>query len=228
MRRSLGRHAVSQTDRGNQLWLLRGERLACVAFIAWLQLVGLVTHSELHHLLHAAPIFFLLLRPASVSRHFTGVLAGYAWVFMLAIVTPMLHDAIILGYVFTHPERPYTWLAPVAAVLAAAWAASNLALLAQRSRFLLPSGLVGIGLIIVLAWVQPYISVAFEVPLQRTLAGQYAWGLALLFETAVVLALPAWSTFRLNPALRLSARFVASQAAYWVLFVAAMVAGLLC
>jgi hypothetical protein len=209
------------------LRLFRCERVACAAFVAWLQLVGVVTHSVLHHLLHAAPILLLLLLRPSPSRHFTGVLAGFAWVFMLAVVTPMIHNAIILGYAFTHPERPYTWLAPVAAVLAAIWASLNLALLAQRPRLLLPTAPAGVGVIVLLAWVQPYISVAFEIPLERTLAGQYAWAIALLLQTAVVLALPAWLTFRLSPALRLCASFAALQAAYWIFFVTAMVAGLL-
>lgn len=201
---------------GDLLGLLRCERVACVAFIAWLQLVGLVTHSVVHHLLHAAPIVVLLLWRPTPSRHFTGILAGFAWVFMLAIVTPMLHYAIIRGYAFTQPDRPYTWLAPIAALLAVAWAACNLAILVQRPRFLLPTGLVGIGLIPLLAGVQPYISVAFEVPLERTLAGQYAWALVLLVELPVVLGLPAWLIFRLNPALKLTATFVVSQTGYWI------------
>jgi len=208
-------------------WLVCCERLTCAALIAWLQLVGVVTHSVVHHILHAAPLVPLLLLRSSPSRCFTGVLAGFAWVFMLAIVTPMLHHAIILGYAFTHPERPYTWLAPVAALLAATWAAFNAALLNQCPRSVFAAGLVGIGLIVVLASVQPYGSVAFEVPLERTLAGQYAWAIALLLEAAVVLVFPAWCTFRLNPALRLSASFVGGQIAYWVCFVGAMVAGLL-
>ena len=119
------------------------------------------------------------------------------------------------------------WLAPVAAVLAAAWASFNMALLAQRPRFVLPTVLMGMGLIVLLAWVQPYISVVFEVPVKRTIAGQYAWALVLLLQAPVVLGLPAWSIFRLNPALRVTASFVALQTAYWVFFVAAMVAGLL-
>lgn len=223
----LGRHAVIQADRRDLIWLLGCERLVCAAFVAWLQLVGLVTHTVLHHLVQAVPIVLLLFLCPSPSRHFTGVLAGFAWVFMLAIVTPMLHDAIILGYAITHPEEPTMWLAPVAALVAAAWAAFNLAALAQRPRFLLPTGLVGIGLIVVLAWIQPYITVAFEVPLTRTLAGQYAWALVLLLEAPVVLVLPAWYLFRLNPALRLCPSFVALQTAYWIFFVAAVVAGLL-
>jgi hypothetical protein len=218
---------ASRSDRSALLWLLRGEWLACAALVAWLQLVGVVTHSVVHHLLHAAPVLLLLFLPGSASRYFTAVLAGFAWVFMLAVVTPMLHHAIILGYAFTQPERAYTWLAPVAALIAVAWAACGLALLAGRSRLLLPTALSGIGAMVLLAWVQPFISIAFEVPLEGTLAGRYVWAPLLLLEAAVVLVLPAWSIFRLNPALKLSAPFVAAQTAYWIFFVAAMVAGLM-
>lgn len=209
------------------LWLRLGERLACVALVAWLQVVGVVTHSVVHHILHAAPVALLLLVPASAARHFTGVLAGYAWVFMLGVITSMLHNALIRGYVLTHPHIPYTWLAPVAAVLAVVWAALNAARLRQRPRLVVPVALLGLALIFLFAWAHPAWSSAVNYPVDRTLEGRYAWGLVVLLETAVALAVPAWAASRLNRELKWTRRFVAWQVAYWVFFVAAMIAGLL-
>lgn len=207
--------------------LLACERIACILLVGWLQIVGVRTSSVVHHLLHAAPLALLLVVPASPARHFTGVLAGYLWVFMLGVVSPMLHNALILGYILTRPEVPYTWLAPVAAILAATWAAGNAALLAGRPRWFAPGLLAGAGLIGLFAWAHPYLALAFEHPLEQVLAGGYAWVAVLLVETAVVLAVPAWCAFRLSPVLRVSTSFVAWQVTYWVFFVAAMVAGLL-
>src|SRR5262249_10160190 len=128
------------------------ERIACILLIGWLQVVGVRTGSVVHHLLHAAPLALLLVVPASPARPFTGLLAGHLGVFMLGVVSPMLHNALILGYILTRPEVPYTWLAPVAAILAAAWAAGNAALLARRPRWFAPGLLAGVGLIGLFAW----------------------------------------------------------------------------
>jgi hypothetical protein len=207
-------------------WLRAGERVACAVLIGWLQVVGVRTHSVVHHILHAAPLVVLLVAPASAARHFTGLLAGYLWVFMLGVVSPMLYNALIRGYLF-NLSQPYIWLAPVAAVLAVVWAAANAAMLARRPRWFAPAVLAGLGLTVLFAWAHPYLSAAFEYPLDRTLDGGYAWALVLLLETAVVLAVPGWCAFRLSRELRVTRSFVAWQVAYWVFFVAAMVAGLL-
>jgi len=207
--------------------LLAFERLACILLIGWLQFVGIYGHSIVHHILHAAPVAVLLMVPLSPARHFTGLMAGFLWVFMLGVVSPMLYDSLIRGYLLTRPEIPYTWLAPVAALIAATWAAANFTLLARRHRWFAPAILTAIGLIFLLAAIHPYFSMAFEYPLEQTLAGHYAWGAVLLLETAIVLAVPGWTAFRLSPDLRLSASFVRWQMAYWVFFVGAMVAGLL-
>jgi hypothetical protein len=209
----------------NQRVLLVGERLACLPFIAWLQLVGVKTHSVLHHVLHAAPVVLLLVVRPSPARHLTGMLAGYLWVFMLGAVSPMLYDALILGHL-VRPVVPYTWLAPVAAVLATGWAAANAALLRRRPSRFLPYALIGVGLAGVFAVIHPYLSRAFEYPLDRTLAGGYAWVVVLLAETAAVLAVPYWCAFRLSVELRVTKAFVTWQVVYWVFFVVAMVAGL--
>ena len=203
------------------------ERILCVLLIGWLQLVGVLTHSILHHVLHAAPLALLLFVKPSPARHFTGFLAGFLWVFMLGIVTAMLHDALILDYIVTHSHIPYTWLAPGAATLAAAWAATNAVLTAERPRWFLPALLAGLGMIPLFAWAHPYVSQAFLYPLERTLAGEYVWVTALLAETAMVLAMPSLLAFRVSPGLKWSASFVGWQIAYWVFFVVAMVAGLL-
>ena len=202
------------------------ERIACALLIGWLQVVGVLTHSVWHHILHAAPIVLLLVVRPSPARHFTGLLAGYLWVFMLAVVTPMLYNALIRGYLF-NLSQPYIWLAPVAAGFAAVWAAANTALLRRRPQWFPAGVLIGFALAGLLAWAHPSVSYAFEYPLNRTLAGEYHWAVALLLETAVVLAVPSWCAFRLSPDLRVTRAFVGWQVAYWVFFVAAMVAGLL-
>jgi hypothetical protein len=204
------------------------ERIACVLLICWLQLVGVMTHSMLHHILHAAPLGVLLVVRSSPARHFTGLLAGFLWMFMLAVISAMLHESLILGYLFNRrPMPPYIWLAPVAAGLAVVWAAANLALLRRRSQSFVPGVLIGFALTWLFAWSHPYLSHAFEYPLHRTLAGEYHWVFVLLFETAVVVAASSWCVVRLIPDLRVTRTFVGWQLAYWVFFVVAMVVGLL-
>jgi hypothetical protein len=83
--------------------VLVAERVAGVLFVGWLQLVGV-----LHHILHALPVVVLLVLRPSAGRAVTGLLAGCLCVFLLAAVTPMIHDALILGYVFTRPRVAYT------------------------------------------------------------------------------------------------------------------------
>jgi len=210
-----------------RVWPHVAERVAGGLLVGWLQVVGVVTHSVVHHILHALPLVVLLVVRSSPARSVTALLAGYLWVFMLAAVTPMLHNALILGWVVSRPQLAYTWLAPVAAGLAVVWAAAN-AWLLRPSRWTLPVGvLVGTGLTLGLAAVHPYISTAFEYPLERTFAGEYWWAAVLLLETAVVLAVPAWGAFRLGQLPRPTWRFAVWQVAFWVFFVAMMVAGLL-
>jgi vacuolar-type H+-ATPase subunit I/STV1 len=206
--------------------MLVAERATGVALVGWLQLVGVLTHSVLHHILHALPLVLLLVWRPSPARNVTGLLAGYLWVFMLAAVTSMLHDALILGWIVSRPQVAYTWLAPGAAGLAVVWAACNAALL-RPGRWTLPLGLlVGVTLALGLTAAQPYLSAAFEHPLEQTLAREYGWAAVLLLETAVVLALPVWAAVKLG-GVKPSWRFALCQAAYWVFFVALMVAGLL-
>lgn len=76
---------------------------------------------------------------------------------MLAVVSPMLYDALILG-------KPFIWLAPVAACLAEVWAAANIALV-RRPGWFIPGVLIGIVLTGLLAWAHPYVSPEFEYPL---------------------------------------------------------------
>jgi hypothetical protein len=211
----------------NEKQLLIFERIACAAFIIWLQVVGVRTYSIVHHILHAAPIALLLFIPQSPSRHFAGLLAGFLWVFMLGVITSMLHNSLILGYIITHSHIPYTWLAPIAAILAVIWAAANAALLSRKPRWLAWGLLVGIVLIGLFAWLHPYLTQAFNYPIYKVLGGQYLWVPILLLETTIVLALPSWCAFRLSKDLRVTKKFIGWQLAYWAFFVAAMVAGLL-
>jgi hypothetical protein len=212
-------------NTAGRIGMLVAERAAGVALVGWLQLVGVLTHSVLHHILHALPLVLLLVWRPTAARAFTALLAGYLWVFMLAVVTPMLHDALIRGHLY-NLGKPYIWLAPGAALLAVVWAACNATLL-RPGRWTLPLALlVGLALTLGLTAVQPHLSVAFEHPLDRTMSGESWWAAVLVVETAVVLALPAWGATRLG-GLKVSWRFALWQAVYWVLFVALMVAGLL-
>lgn len=52
------------------------ERVACALLIGWLQVVGVLTPSVFHYILHAAPLVLLLFLTPSPARHFTGLLAG--------------------------------------------------------------------------------------------------------------------------------------------------------
>ncbi len=205
------------------------ERALALLAVLWLQLVGVVTHSVLHHVLHALPLAGLLVLPRTPWVRHTTALVGFAWVVMLSLMTPMIHDALTSGIVFTLRGRAYTWLAPGMVIICAAWTAMHVAILAGRPRRWPGYGLVLVACAVVLALTQPQVYAVFETPLQRVLDGHLVYLLAVLLEVPLVLGLP-WVVLRrltCPPRPPVTLRALCWQSAYWLVFVACMVTGLL-
>jgi len=205
-----------------------GERLLAILAVLWLQVVGVITHSVLHHMLHAVPLVLLAAFPRGRWVRHTAALTGFVWLLMLALITPMLHHVLTDGVSWTLGAGASTWLAPVMAVLCAVWSSLHVALLCGRPR---RWAHVAAGLVIVtllFALLQPWCAVVFEVPVQHVLAGRLRWLIVLCVEVPVVLVVP-WvllvrGTARPCPPLTPSA--VIGQVAYWLVFVLCMVGGL--
>ncbi len=210
-------------------WLVWAELGFCALAVVWLQVVGVVTETVVHHILHALPIAVLLPLPRSRAYRLTAALTGCAWIFMLAAMTPMIHHSIIEGYLLRYPELSYTWLAPSMAAISAIWMALNLTLLSGQPRqfgwFVLGS----LALTPALALLHPLISAAFEKPLEATLQGHHLWALLLAIELPLVLALPWWLAVRLTAQrdIRFSVGTGLWQIGYWAFFFSCMVGGIL-
>lgn len=204
------------------------ERCLAFAAVLWLQVVGVVTDTILHHVLHALPLLLLALLPRSGWVRHTAALAAFAWIVMLALITPMIRQALLEGIDFVNPNRAYTWLAPLMALICCVWASLNLALLARKPRRWIGSTISMIVLTVLFAFGQPWISPLITEPLQHVLEGDLRRLVILLLAMPAVLALPWWVTVRQaaepRPALAFSA--AAWQAAYWLFFLACMVLGL--
>ncbi|NOY09184.1 MAG: hypothetical protein GXP33_10140 [Spirochaetes bacterium] len=213
----------------NKSLLSRIELFTCVCAVIWLQLVGIIDRTVVHHIFHSLPVLLILFLPKTPLTRLLAVLTAFAWIFMLSIVTPMLNYAIIRGYLISHSNLSYTWLAVGMALISAVWMAENLTLLSgKKSNFILfATG--SIILIPVLAFIQPYISLIFEIPLRRTLNGQYFWGLIFLAELPAVLFLPWWIAIKIthNNVLVMLKGKVLYQVMYWVFFLTSMIIGLL-
>jgi hypothetical protein len=200
-----------------------------VSCVIWLQVVGLVTGTVVHHILHALPIVVLLLPARTRWVRLTAALAGFAWIFMLAAMTPMVHDGLIRGQILTQSGEAHLWLAPIMALLSGIWMAINLSLLSAAPRRL-PWFIAGsIGLIPLLAVIEPYIGMILIYPMERVIEGAYGWIFILIIEAAAVLIVPWWLAIRLTGAadLKVTWRVLLASAAYWSFFVACMVVGLL-
>ncbi len=209
--------------------LSRIELLTCACAIIWLQLVGILDRTVVHHIFHSLPVLLLLFLPKTPLTRLLSVLTAFAWIFMLSIVTPMLNNAIIRGYLISRSNLSYTWLSTGMALISAIWMAENLTLLSgKKSNFILfAAG--SIILIPVLAFIQPYISLVFGIPLSRTLNGQYLWSLIFLAELPAVLFLPWWIAVKIthNNVLSMLKGKVLYQVLYWVFFLTSMIIGLL-
>jgi hypothetical protein len=206
----------------------RWERVLAIAAVVWLQIVGVITDSIIHHILHAVPIILLAALPRSQWVRHTAALAGFIWLFMLALVSPMVHHALTRGIAWTTGAGAYTWLAPGMALLCAIWSSLNIAILGRRPRAWATAAAGLILVTILFAGLQPWCAPAFEVPLQRVLDGRYSWLAVLLMEIPLVLAIPwvllTWRTAPPRP--RFTRKAAMAHAAYWLLFLLCMVAGL--
>lgn len=209
--------------------IARAEWVLTACAVAWLQVIGVVTESVIHHVLHAIPIAVFLFLPRSTWVRHTASLAGFAWVFMLSFVTPMIRDVLTDGIVFVDRQHAYTWLAPVMLLISAAWSGLNAALLTGRPKrwALYALALLVIG--VLLAHAPPWMRQLIELPLQRALEGRLLWVLIVVVEVPFVLALPWVLVRRLTqrPWPRLTSAVAAWQVAYWLTFLACMVVGML-
>jgi len=218
--------ATETARRDTAAWVERG--LTILAAL-WLQIVGVVTSSVLHHILHAAPIAILAILPRSRWVRHTAALTGFLWVFMLSAISPMISHMLHRGVVFGEPGLAYTWLAPTMLVISAAWSAVNIAILAGMPRGWPLFALGQLVLGVMLALGQPWVAPLYEVPLERLLVGNLAWAAVLAAEVPLTLVVPWWLvrllTRQREPAL--TGKNALWQAVYWVGFAACMVLGLL-
>jgi len=229
---------VSLTDMGAMLmspaaapitWALWLERGTCVAAVLWLQVVGVVTHSIIHHVVHALPLLLLVPLRRSRSVALTAALASFVWVFMLAAISPMVHYSLVRGYLVTRPEVPYTWLAPSMCVICAIWCAVALTISSGKShrfKWYVSGGLL---LIPTFAALHPWATLPFEGPLDHVLRGAYLWATILVVELPLVLVGPWLVALWVSGArdIRITTSNALWQVTYWAFFLLCMVAGLL-
>jgi hypothetical protein len=131
------------------------ELVLAWANVAWLQVVGLQTHTVVHHVLHALPLSLLAVLPRTPWIRHGAAMAGLMRVVMLSLLSPMIAGAMREGIHIGEPGLAYTWLAPAMLLLAAAWSAVNLSRLGDRpSRW--PVRMLAIAVAgVVLGWIQP-------------------------------------------------------------------------
>lgn len=213
--------------REHPVWAGRIERLLAIAGVLWLQIVGVVTGTIAHHVLHAAPIVVLTVLHRSVCVRQTIALTGLAWIIMLALISPMIRETLLHGIVIGDRDRAFTWLAPGMTVISAAWAGLSIAILRHRVAEWAWWVLALLFAAILMALAQPWVATWYEIPLQRILDGEILWFGVLLIEVTASLMLPWWSLRLLTPRQPVTARGVCWQAAYWMFFLACMVLGLM-
>jgi hypothetical protein len=203
------------------------DRLIGTVMVLWLQVVGVITGTVVHHVLHSLPILLLVALPRSRWIRLTSVLASFAWIFMLAVVSDNLMFSFRLalkGHLGIE-----LWLAPVMALLSAGWLSVNLTLLRERENLFIPCTLVSIALIPVLTALNPLLMHFLSLPVQRVLEGKYIFMFVLLAELSAILVIP-WqiaTRFAGTPELRVTPGIALRQALYWFFFLTCMVTGLL-
>ena len=202
------------------------ERVVCITAIAWLQIVGIISNTVPHHILHALPIAVLLLIRRTRAVRLTAALVGFIWVFMLSAITPMVYDSLVRGFLFTS-DNPDMWLAPIMSLLAGLWTSLNLAVLKPRCTKWFILG--GFLLTPVLAVLYPLVNSLFKVPIEHVIHGRLFWAILLAIELAVVLIGP-WLLFvkiTNSRELKCNQRLVFWQILFWLFFLACMVIGLM-
>lgn len=196
--------------------------------VIWLQVVGLVTDTVLHHVLHAVPLAVLgFTRGGYWTRH-TRAMAGLIWVLMLTLFTPMIWHVLSRGITFADPSLAYTWLAPAMLIIAAGWSAASVAALRAKPTAwpLAWFAIVLAGL--ALAAAQPLVGTLMEAPVARVLSGHVGWVPVLVVEVLLIAGI-GWGIVRVvapRPLPAITWRMSLAQVSYWIGFVACMVAGL--
>lgn len=219
---------ISRSPARPERWEVAG-RILGFASAAWLQVVGFVTATVSHHVVHALPILVLALAPRGRWTRHNAALAGFAWVLMLSLLTPMIHDVLRGGVRFSTRGLAYTWLAPGMVLISAAWSAVNLTLLARAPRRMPAyfAWLVALGA--VFGWTQPAVWPLFDACIEGVMRGNPT-SVAVLAGWAVVLLPIPWFLvlcLTARPRQPMSGVGWAWAAAYWVFFVGCMVVGLL-
>jgi hypothetical protein len=202
------------------------------AGVAWLQLVGVVTGTILHHIIHALPLVALGFTTRSTWARRTRATAGIAWIVMLAFFTPMIWHTISWGVLFGEGYPNYLWLAPGMVLIASCWASASLTLLRAPPRRPIVIAACTVGGAVALALLHPAVGWLLLIPIERLLAGEALWLPIVLIEAAVVLVpialIPRIVARAPMKALLTSTnrRTVIAHTTYWVGFVACMIAGL--
>ena len=196
--------------------------------IVWLMVVGVATHSVLHHVLHAAPLVVVALLPQGTRAWLMRAMSAYLWLFMLAVMTPMIEEEILHGALLRGRGELQHWLAPTMALIACTWFATCVSLLARvRGAFLAAFVLIA-AFTAGLARVQAVVGPLMTAPVERVIAGNFN-AIAVVGLEAVLALLVPWGILlrvaRIKPTF--NARAVAMQAAFWGVFVLCMLVGLL-
>jgi hypothetical protein len=115
------------------------------------------------------------------------------------------------------------------ACICGVWAALNISLLRQTMRGFTFLVLGGLLISIPFALIHPLLNTAFEIPGLRVEQGEYAWGIVLALEVAILLAGPWLVALRLAGIRRseFTRKIVWWQIGYWLFFLVCMIAGLL-
>lgn len=218
--------SVKDTASTCQKYISPCELAAGVLAVLWLQLVGIMSGTVLHHVLHALPIVVLLPMRRTRAVRLTAALVGFIWVFMLSAITPMVHDSLFRGLLFSS-GNPDMWLAPLMSLIAGIWAALNLAALnPRRIKWFLLGAVLATPL---LAAAHPMVYHAFRVPIEKTVSGQPHWAVLLTAELVLVLAGPLFVFVKATKSrgLSITRQAVLWQALFWLFFMACMIIGLL-
>lgn len=202
------------------------ERFACIAVILWLQLVGVMSNTVLHHVLHALPIAILSFVKPSRVLHLTAALAGFIWVLMPSAMTPMVCDSLVRGFFFNLDNHDM-WLAPGLSLIAGLWLSLNHAKLCpRRAKWYILGGCL---LTPALALLYPAVNFLFKIPLEHVIQGRISWAVLLVAEPAAVL-LGRWVLFvKLTGSryLKCGKKLFLWQVLFWLFFLACMGAWLL-
>lgn len=196
--------------------------------IVWLLVVGLTTHTIAHHVIHAIPLVVVAILPRGRRTWLMRAMSAYLWLFMLALMSPMIEEEILHGQLLRGGGEIQHWLAPMMALIACAWFAACVSLL-TRARFAFLAAFVLIAAFTAaLASAQTYLGPTMTTPVDELIAGNLNALAVVGLELVLALAAP-WAILLRVAKLRPSfgVREVTIQVAYWGAFVLCMLGGLL-